>query len=269
MRLSPRSFRVQPNWRESEVGRYANMYVYSATLVLLLAFLLHAAFGGSKKADQRGIHKIKHIIIIMQENRSFDSYFGTYSGADGIPMEGGVPTVCNPDPKNGGCVKPYHDAQDENGGGPHGEEASIAAIDGGKMDGFLAQAESGKKGCLAGSSPVCTNSSLQDAMGYHDEREIPIIGRMREPSCSRITCSSRTLRGACPSTCSKSPPGRRSVHSMITLKAARTSSRRPGYLPIFVLGQWLFLEAKLETALLARGQSTLGPTSLIFCTNIT
>jgi phospholipase C len=25
-----------------------------------------------------GIHKIKHVVMIMQENRSFDSYFGTY-----------------------------------------------------------------------------------------------------------------------------------------------------------------------------------------------
>ena len=33
-----------------------------------------------------GIHKIQHVIIIMQENRSFDNYFGTYPGADGIPM---------------------------------------------------------------------------------------------------------------------------------------------------------------------------------------
>jgi len=33
-----------------------------------------------------GIHTIKHVIIVMQENRSFDSYFGTYPGADGIPM---------------------------------------------------------------------------------------------------------------------------------------------------------------------------------------
>ena len=32
-----------------------------------------------------GIHKIRHVIVIMQENRSFDSYFGTYPGADGIP----------------------------------------------------------------------------------------------------------------------------------------------------------------------------------------
>ena len=32
-----------------------------------------------------GIHKIRHVVVIMQENRSFDSYFGTYPGADGIP----------------------------------------------------------------------------------------------------------------------------------------------------------------------------------------
>src|SRR5436305_14585750 len=30
-----------------------------------------------------GIHKIQHVVVIMQENRSFDSYFGTYPGADG------------------------------------------------------------------------------------------------------------------------------------------------------------------------------------------
>ena len=45
----------------------------------------------------RGIHRIKHVIVIMQENRSFDSYFGTYPGADGIPMKDGEPTVCLPD----------------------------------------------------------------------------------------------------------------------------------------------------------------------------
>ena len=48
-----------------------------------------------------GIHKIKHVIIVMQENGSFDSYFGTFPGADGIPMRGGVPTACAPNPKRG------------------------------------------------------------------------------------------------------------------------------------------------------------------------
>ena len=47
-------------------------------------------------APGEGIHKIRHVIIIMQENRAFDEYFGTYPGADGIPMMNSVPTVCIP-----------------------------------------------------------------------------------------------------------------------------------------------------------------------------
>ena len=43
------------------------------------------------QAKRGGIHKIKHIVIIMQENRSFDSYFGTYRRADGIPGLAGHP----------------------------------------------------------------------------------------------------------------------------------------------------------------------------------
>ena len=172
MTLAPRSSRLQSNQLRVWVARN-EVQLFSAGLLLLLAFSIHAAFGSSKKTKGNDIHKIKHIIIIMQENRSFDSYFGTYPGAEGLPMEGGVPTVCNPDPKNGGCIKPYHDLQDANGGGPHGSQHSIADIDGGKMDGFVAQSESGNKGCGTMTNPVCTNSAFTDVMGYHDEREIP------------------------------------------------------------------------------------------------
>ena len=38
------------------------------------------------------IYNIRHVIVIMQDNRSFDTYFGTFPGADGIPMSNGVPT---------------------------------------------------------------------------------------------------------------------------------------------------------------------------------
>ena len=65
--------------------------------------------------------KIKHIVIIMQENRSFDSYFGTYPGADGFPTSNGKFTVCVNDPATGNCVYPYHDAANLNYGGPHGQ----------------------------------------------------------------------------------------------------------------------------------------------------
>src|SRR5260370_35869263 len=75
-----------------------------------------------------GIHKIKHVIIVMQENRSFDSYFGTYPGATGIPVRHGVPAVCVPDPAGGG-TRPHHDTADLDGGGPHpaGEPAGRGA----------------------------------------------------------------------------------------------------------------------------------------------
>jgi phospholipase C len=120
-----------------------------------------------------GIHEIKHIIIIMQENRSFDNYFGTFPGADGIPMKDGKPDVCVPDPKTSQCVYPYVDHADVNGGGPHGQSNAIADIDSGKMDGFIAQAENAKKGCLDPNNPACAESSTPDVMGYHVESDIP------------------------------------------------------------------------------------------------
>ncbi len=115
--------------------------------------------------------KIKHIVIIMQENRSFDSYFGTYPGADGIPISNGKFTLCVSDPATGDCVYPFHDPADRNLGGPHGANAAAADIDGGKMDGFISQAEIGKAGCVIINSPNCGNGT--EIMGYHDAREIP------------------------------------------------------------------------------------------------
>ncbi len=60
---------------------------------------------GGSTAGLTGIHKIRHVIVIMQENRSFDSYFGTYPGADGIPMRNGVPTVCVPNPSGAASAR--------------------------------------------------------------------------------------------------------------------------------------------------------------------
>ncbi len=65
-----------------------------------------------------GIHKIKHVIVIMQENRSFDSYFGTYPGADGIPMQNGKPTVCVPDPQPASAWRPTSTTPTSTAAGP-------------------------------------------------------------------------------------------------------------------------------------------------------
>jgi phospholipase C len=87
-----------------------------------------------------GITKIKHVIVVMQENRSFDNYFGTFPGADGIPMHNGIPTVCIPVPGVAGCVRPYHDTSLIDGGGPHNITAAQRDINGGAMDGFVRSA---------------------------------------------------------------------------------------------------------------------------------
>ncbi|MDQ6729068.1 MAG: phospholipase [Actinomycetota bacterium] len=143
--------------------------------------------------DVNVIHRIKHVVIIMQENRSFDQYFGTYPGVDGIPAG-----VCVPDPRNGSCVRPFHDSADKNFGGPHSQSNATADIAGGQMNGFVGQAEKGN-GCT-GNNPNCspcasiTQSRCIDVMGYHDAREIPnywtyaeqfvLQDRMFEPNAS-------------------------------------------------------------------------------------
>jgi len=129
---------------------------------------------GATAADgSAGIHTIRHVIVVMQENRSFDSYFGTFPGADGIPRRNGRFTVCSPDPRTGDCQRPYHDPSLVNGGGPHDAAPSRLDVDGGRMDGFVRMAESpGGRGC-GGLTGICSASAPPDVMGYHDAREIP------------------------------------------------------------------------------------------------
>ena len=124
------------------------------------------------------IHKIRHVVIIMQENRSFDSYFGTYPGADGIPGLAGHPgTVpCLPDPRRHHCERPYHDTSPRNAGGPHGHDSAMADIAGGRMNGFIRQAEIGRMSYCKKhfDDPRCSLMPKKpDVMGYHDWREIP------------------------------------------------------------------------------------------------
>jgi len=134
---------------------------------------------GTSGAPGGGIHTIKHVVIIMQENRSFDSYFGTYPGANGIPMRNGVPTVCVPDPRTRQCVTPYVDHRDLNGGGPHLQINAAGDVDGGRLDGFIREALGGRTGCADPTNPACTTAPngvkgrAADVMGYHTASDIP------------------------------------------------------------------------------------------------
>ena len=105
------------------------------------------------------------MVMIVQENRSFDSYFGTFPGADGIPLRDGIPSVCVPDRLRNGCQRPYHDPADASTGGPHSKKHAAMDTDGGKMDGFIRS--------LEGGPDVCPPKGSPDVMGYHTAQEIP------------------------------------------------------------------------------------------------
>src|SRR5438094_2926169 len=94
--------------------------VFVALMVAAIAAIVGVSARMTAAGTQRkparapaGIHTIKHVVVIMQENRSFDHYFGTYPGADGLPRtaNGGF-AVCLPDPAKGDCQRPFHDTRD-------------------------------------------------------------------------------------------------------------------------------------------------------------
>ena len=66
--------------------------------------LPRAQAAGGATAIPHGMEKIQHVVWIIQENHSFDNYFGTFPNADGIP-----PSTCLAEmPGSKKCVKPFH-----------------------------------------------------------------------------------------------------------------------------------------------------------------
>ncbi len=95
--------------------------------------------------------RIDHIIMVIQENHSFDSYFGTFPAADGFPPGFKEPLSPGGRPE----VAPFHFASPMRRDLGHSRETARAAVNGGAMDGFIA----------------AEGSRL--TMGYYDESDIP------------------------------------------------------------------------------------------------
>jgi phospholipase C len=140
-----------------------------ATLTVLSLTVAAAGAGGpaaiTAAADQTGgAGRIQHVIVLMQENRSFDSYFGQLH-FEGQPRAGAEPReASNPNPLNaeGAPIEAFHapnlcEVADLN----HSWTGTHSSIDGGEMDGFTA----------ANVDPLDPTGSR--AMGYHDVRDLP------------------------------------------------------------------------------------------------
>jgi phospholipase C len=137
-----------------------------------------AAPGDGLTKLERAREQIEHLVFIVQENRSFDHYFGTFPGAEGIPMRNGRPDVCVPDPILGACVPPYRTTEQLQEGGPHAQRHSLVDVNGGRMDGFIEAVVDSPIYCADHrSDPDCRDflgpQGQPDVMSYHTEATIP------------------------------------------------------------------------------------------------
>jgi phospholipase C len=117
--------------------------------------------------------EIEHVVVLMMENHSYDSYFGVLDRGDGFRMRDGRPRAANPD-GNGNLVHAFHmpNACQLQGHPGQNWNASHISFDEGRNDGFV----------LA-SGPV--------AMGYWTGEDLPFYyGLARTfPLADRWFCS--------------------------------------------------------------------------------
>ena len=112
--------------------------------------------------DQRKAIPIKHVIVLMKENRSFDHLFGQLSKS-GQPDAEAVPATWASKDANGAAVPPYHATTTcEPADPPHQWDPMHAQVNGGAMDGFV------KSG--SNSSPATDGHFT---MGYLDATDLP------------------------------------------------------------------------------------------------
>jgi len=95
--------------------------------------------------------RIDHILFLIQENHSFDNYFGTYPGADGLPPGLKVPLA----PGSTETTAPFHFTFELQHDIPHSWQACHEAMSRGNMDGFVAA------------------EHTLDTLGYYDRSDLP------------------------------------------------------------------------------------------------
>jgi phospholipase C len=134
-------------------------------VLALVTFACVALAGGSAGnpaaagAEPNPKTPIKHFITLMQQNRSFDHYFGTYPGADGIPAGTCMPvSLSKPSSR---CIKPFRLRDQPVKELGHNESIFADQYRDGRMKGFI----HGIRQATGRVEPA--------VMGHYDEREIP------------------------------------------------------------------------------------------------
>ena len=104
---------------------------------------------------------IKHVIVMMKENRGFDHMFGMLH-AEGRPDIEAIPAGFSNKDQSGTVVTPFHEQTTCVGYDPaHQWAAMHDQVNGGKMDGFIT------------SAAISTGTDGHFALGYYDQSDFP------------------------------------------------------------------------------------------------
>jgi phospholipase C len=141
------------------VNRPAIRVALLATLAALVGAAPAAAHHRAGEREPNPRTPIRHFVTLMQENHSFDNYFGTYPGADGIPR--GVCMPVDNTVRGGKCIRPFRIGNSAIEDLSHSSRTHRRQLNGGKMDGFV-------------SAIAQTRGRIQPlVMGHYDDRDIP------------------------------------------------------------------------------------------------
>ncbi len=136
-----------------------------ASTVAALALFALPAQSGQAATPHTATTPIRHLVVMLQEQHSFDNFFGSRRGVDGIPQG-----VCAPVTSRGSkpCVAPFPLGGTGLKPSLHPTAAAQAAsVAGGHMNGFV----------VAQTTP---HISGKGAMGYYLPTDVPVLTQLAD-----------------------------------------------------------------------------------------
>ena len=133
---------------------FASLLILFSVLTPMLGTSDVSAFQSEVKANT----PIEHFVVVMQQNHTFDNYFGTYPGANGIPANTCVPVSASG--ADISCISPYKITNQPITDLSHSDTIFRNQYQNGKMNGFVDAL-----------NKLNQNGTL--TMGYFDDQDIP------------------------------------------------------------------------------------------------
>src|SRR5512139_3995512 len=114
------------------VRKLVSLFVMLILASLLFGVVQAAAFQSEPEPNT----PIEHFIVVMQQNHTFDNYFGTYPGANGIPEGMCMPNSLS-NTAGGSCVAPFEIKDHPISDLSHSDTTFAAQYRNGEMNGFV------------------------------------------------------------------------------------------------------------------------------------